>query len=74
MLASLKGYLLSAIGLIAAVVGIFYAGRKAGRDAVKVKQAAKTLKHVKEANEIDSETNRLSDDELNARLRPYQRK
>lgn len=71
---NLKATLASILGLIAGLLGIFFAGRKAGKDSVRAKQAEAAIKDVRKAHEIDNDTNRLSDNELAERLRQYQRR
>lgn len=71
---SLKSLGLSLLAILTAVIGIFAYGRKSGSDAVKAKQAEKTIKDVKAANEISENVRSLGDSDINERLRKYTRK
>lgn len=74
MIGKLKFYFFAFISALAAALGLYIAGRKSGKDALKAKQAEHTLKTVKRANEIRDESRRLDDSALDSKLRKFTRK
>lgn len=62
--------LLACLGaLIVALASMFLAGRKSGKDAARADSAESAVKDARRANEIDQDIARLSDAELDDRLR-----
>jgi hypothetical protein len=62
------------LGLFLVLLTTLFAGKKLGKAEVEKKQAEKSLKQAKKANEIDDEVRALSDADLNSRLRKHERK
>lgn len=62
--AKLKFYLAAAGGLIVAIAFAFLKGRADGNRAAKVEQAKQREKAASESKEIENETDRMSDADL----------
>lgn len=71
---SLGAIIAGALATIVALSGIFVAGKKSGKDAVRLDNAEAAVKDARKANEIDADVKSLSDAELDRELRAPDRK
>ena len=74
LLDKFKLYLAAAGGLIVAIALVFLKGRSEGNQAAKVEQAKARDKALSESKEIENETDRMSDADLDRANRPWVRK
>ena len=72
--AKIKFYLAAAGGLIVAIALAFLKGRADGNQAAKAEQAKARDKALSESKEIENETDRMSDADLDRANRPWVRK
>ena len=72
--AKIKFYLAAAGGLIVAIALAFLKGRAEGNQAAKAEQAKARDKALSESKEIENETDRMSDADLDRDNRPWVRK
>ena len=72
--AKIKFYLAAAGGLIVAIALAFLKGRAEGNQAAKAEQAKARDKALSESKEIENETDRMSDADLDRANRPWVRK
>ena len=72
--AKFKFYLAAAGGLLVAIAFAFLKGRADGNRAAKVEQAKQREKAASESKEIENETDRMSDADLDRANRPWVRK
>ena len=74
LFAKFKFYLAAAGGLIVAIALAFLKGRAEGNQAAKAEQAKARDKALSESKEIENETDRMSDADLDRANRPWVRK
>ena len=74
LFAKFKFYLAAAGGLIVAIALAFLKGRSEGNQAAKVEQAKARDKALSQSKEIENETDRMSDADLDRANRPWVRK
>ena len=74
MLSKLKLYLIAFGAAFLAALGLYGAGRKAGKDAVMAKTAQKSAKTAREANEKRDEIRLASGSDIDRRLSKFKRK
>lgn len=74
LLGKFKFYLAAAGGIIIAIALVFLKGRAEGNQAAKAEQAKARDKALSESKEIENETDRMSDADLDRANRPWVRK
>ena len=74
LFAKFKFYLAAVGGLIVAIALAFLKGRAEGNQASKAEQAKARDKALSESKEIENETDRMSDADLDRANRPWVRK
>lgn len=74
LFAKFKFYLAAAGGLIVAIALAFLKGRAEGNQAAKAEQAKARDKALSQSKEIENETDRMSDVDLDRANRPWVRK
>lgn len=74
ILAKLKGWLIGAGAVLAALAFAFLKGRASGVEAEKLRQAAKNAKAAKVAREIEDDVQGLSERDLDKRLSRWVRR
>ena len=74
LFAKFKFYLAAAGGLIVAIALAFLKGRAEGSQTAKAEQAKARDKALSESKEIENETDRMSDADLDRANRPWVRK
>ena len=74
LLGKFKLYLAAAGGIIIAIALAFLKGRAEGNQAAKAEQAKAREKALSESKEIENETDRMSDADLDRANRPWVRK
>lgn len=74
LFAKFKFYLAAAGGLIVAIALAFLKGRAEGNQAAKAEQAKARDKALSQSKEIENETDRMSDADLDRANRPWVRK
>ena len=74
LFAKFKFYLAAAGGLIVAIALAFLKGRAEGNQSAKAEQAKARDKALSESKEIENETDRMSDADLDRANRPWVRK
>lgn len=74
LFAKFKFYLAAAGGLIVAIALAFLRGRQEGNQAAKAEQAKQREKAASQSKEIENETDRMSDADLDRANRPWVRK
>ena len=72
--AKFKFYLAAAGGLIVAIALAFLKGRAEGNQSAKAEQAKARDKALSQSKEIENETDRMSDADLDRANRPWVRK
>ena len=72
--AKIKFYLAAAGGIIIAIAMAFLKGRAEGNQAAKAEQAKARDKALSQSKEIENETDRMSDADLDRANRPWVRK
>ena len=68
-MAKVKTYLLMFAAVCLAIMGARRYGEALGRKAEQDRQTADTLNQAREAHNVETETDRLSDDDVRQRLR-----
>ena len=74
LFAKFKFYLAASGGLIVAIALAFLKGRAEGNQAAKAEQAKSRDKALSQSKEIENETDRVSDADLDRANRPWVRK
>lgn len=74
LFAKFKFYLAAAGGLIVAIALAFLKGRSEGKQAAKAEQVKARDKALSQSKEIENETDRMSDADLDRANRPWVRK
>lgn len=74
LFAKFKFYLAAAGGLIVAIAFAFLKGRAEGNQDAKAEQAKARDKALSQSKEIENETDRMSDADLDRANRPWVRK
>lgn len=74
LFAKFKFYLAAAGGLIVAIALAFLKGRAEGNQSAKAEQAKARDKALSQSKEIENETDRMSDADLDRANRPWVRK
>jgi len=65
----LKLYLLTALSVLAALLGAFQYGRRTAEQAEQLKQEQRTNNALKKVNNVKTKVNTMSDDDVRRRLR-----
>lgn len=71
---SLGAVIAGVLAAIVALAGIFVAGKKSGKDAVRLNNAEAAVKDARRSDAIDNEVKSLSDADLDRELRAPDRK
>lgn len=72
-LSRIYAWLGAAAAVILGVLAVFFKGKSAGKQEVRVEQLKTEVKTAKEANEVEKSVDQLSDAGLDAELRKHTR-
>jgi Flp pilus assembly protein TadB len=65
----IKLYFFTALSVLAALLGAYQYGRRAGEHVEQLKQEQRTNKALKAVNNVKTKVNAMSDDDVRRRLR-----